>query len=109
LKKIQLDLHSDFIKVVENSRSTKLKKDKNPDLFTGEFWSGSKAKDIGLIDGLGNADEILKEKFGEDVVIKKFEKPRSWINKKLSGVNESQIENLINILEEKSIWQRYGF
>ena len=109
LKKIQLDLHSDFIKVVEDSRSTKLKKDKNPDLFTGEFWSGSKAKELGLIDGLGNADEILKEKFGEDVTIKKFEKPKSWLNKKLSGASESQIEDLLNILEEKSIWQRYGF
>jgi len=109
LKKIQLDLHSDFIKVVEDSRSTKLKKDKNPDLFTGEFWSGSKAKELGLIDGLGNADEILKEKFGEDVTIKKFEKPKSWLNKKLSGASESQIENLIDILEERSIWQKYGF
>ena len=109
LKKIQLDLHSDFIKVVEDSRSTKLKKDKNPDLFTGEFWSGSKAKELGLIDGLGNADEILKEKFGEDVTIKKFEKPKSWLNKKLSGASEGQIENLINILEERSIWQKYGF
>ena len=48
LKKIQLDLHADFIKVVEGSRSTKLKKDENPDLFTGEFWSGSKAKDLGF-------------------------------------------------------------
>jgi len=109
LKKIQLDLHSDFIKVVEDSRSTKLKKDENPDLFTGEFWSGSKAKELGLIDGLGNADEILKEKFGEDVTIKKFEKPKSWLNKKLSGASESQIDNLINILEERSIWQKYGF
>merc|ERR1712096_169026 len=102
LKKIQLDLHSDFIKVVEESRSTKLKKDKNPDLFTGEFWLGSKAKDLGLIDGLGNADEILKEKFGEDVVIKKFEQPKSWLNKKLSGAGESQIDNLLNIIEERS-------
>jgi len=109
LKKIQLDLHSDFIKVVEESRSTKLKKGSNPDLFTGEFWSGSKAKELGLIDGLGNADEILKEKYGEDIIIKKFEKPRSWLNKKLSGASESQIENLLNIIEEKSIWQRYGF
>ena len=109
LKKIQLDLHSDFIKVVEDSRSTKLKKDGKPELFTGEFWSGSKAKELGLIDGLGNADEILKEKFGEDVVIKKFEKPKSWLNKKLSGASENQIENLLNSLEEKSIWQRYGF
>ncbi len=54
-------------------------------------------------------DEILKKKFGEDVVIKKFEKPKSWLNKKLSGASENQIENLLNILEEKSIWQRYGF
>ena len=109
LKKIQLELHSDFIKVVEGSRTTKLKKDENPDLFSGEFWSGSKAKELGLIDGIGSADEILKEKFGEDVVIKKFEKPKSWLNKKLSGTSENQIENLLNILEEKSIWQRYGF
>ena len=109
LKKIQLDLHSDFIKVVEDSRSTKLKKDKNLELFTGEFWAGSKAKNLGLIDGIGNADEILKERFGEDVIIKKFEKPKSWLNKKLSGIQENQIENFINILEEKSIWQRYGF
>jgi len=109
LKKIQLDLHSDFIKVVEESRSTKLKKNKDLDLFTGEFWSGSKAKTLGLIDGLGNMDEILKEKFGDDVIIKKFEKPRSWLNRKLSGTSENQIENILNILEEKSIWQRYGF
>ena len=104
-----MDLHADFIKVVENSRSTKLKKDGNPDLFTGEFWSGSKARDLGLVDDLGNADEILKEKFDEDVLIKKFEKPKSWLNKKLSGASDSQIDNLLNILEEKSIWQRYGF
>ena len=109
LKKIQLELHSDFIKVVEDSRSSKLKKDGNPDLFTGEFWSGSTAKKLGLIDGIGNAEEIIKEKFGEDVVIKKFEKPKSWLNKKLSGASENQIDNLLNILEEKSIWQRYGF
>ena len=102
-------MHSDFIKIVEDSRSSKLKKDGNPDLFTGEFWSGSTAKKLGLIDGIGNAEEIIKEKFGEDVVIKKFEKPKSWLNKKLSGVSENQIDNLLNILEEKSIWQRYGF
>jgi len=109
LKKIQLELHSDFINVVENSRSKKLNKKDNPDLFTGEFWSGSTAKKLGLVDGIGNADEIIKEKFGEDVIIKKFEKPKSWLNKKLSGVSENQIDNFLNILEEKSIWQRYGF
>jgi signal peptide peptidase SppA len=109
LKKIQLELHADFIKVVEDSRSSKLKKDNNPDLFTGEFWSGSTAKKLGLIDEIGNADDVIKQRFGEDVIIKKFEKQKSWLNKKLSSASESQIDNLLNILEEKSVWQRYGF
>ncbi len=109
LKKIQLELHADFIKVVEDSRKNKLKNDGNPELFTGEFWSGSTAKKLGLIDDIGNADDVIKEKYGEDVEIKKLEKQKSWLNKKLSGASESQIDNLLNILEEKSIWQRYGF
>ena len=107
LKNIQLDLHKDFIEVVEASRSTKLKKDTGTELFSGEFWSGRKAKELGLIDGLGNADQILKEKFGEDVNIKKFEKTKGWLAKKLSS--ESQTDQVISILEERSIWQRYGF
>ena len=107
LKNIQLDLHKDFIKVVEESRGTKLKTD-GIELFSGEFWAGSKAKELGLIDGLGNANEILKEKFGEDVVIKKFEKPKGWFSKKFSS-SINQVDQLASILEERSIWQRYGF
>ena len=107
LKNIQLDLHKDFIKVVEESRGTKLNKD-GIELFSGEFWAGSKAKELGLIDGLGSANEILKEKFGDDIVIKKFEKPKGWFSKKLSS-SINQMDQLANILEERSIWQRYGF
>ena len=108
LKTIQLDLHKDFIKVVEESRGLKLNKQDGIELFSGEFWSGSKAKKLGLIDGIGNANEILKEKFGDDVVIKKFEKSKGWLSKKLSSSN-AQINELANIIEERSIWQRYGF
>ena len=107
LKNIQLDLHKDFINVVEESRGSKLNKS-DIELFSGEFWSGSKAKELGLVDNLGNANEILKEKFGEDVVVKKFEKSKGWLSKKLS-TSSNQIDQLTNILEERSIWQRYGF
>ena len=106
LKNIQLDLHKDFIEVVEESRGVKLKKNVI-ELFSGEFWSGSKAKELGLIDGLGNANEVLKEKFGDDIVIKKIEKSKGWLSKKLASSN--QMDQLVNILEERSIWQRYGF
>ena len=108
LKNIQLDLHKDFIKVVEDSRGSKLNKNSGIELFSGEFWSGSKAKELGLVDGIGNADQILREKFGENIEIKKFEKTKGWLAKKLSS-SEYQTEKLINILEERSIWQRYGF
>ena len=66
LEKIQLDLHKDFIDVVEKSRGTKLNKSE-VELFSGEFWSGSKAKELGLIDGI--APEFL-----ENLMWKKFSK-----------------------------------
>ena len=77
------------------------------ELFSGEFWSGSKAKDLGLVDEIGDANQVLKEKFGDDVVIKKFEKSKGWLSKKLSSSND-HLDQFANILDEKSIWQRYG-
>ena len=62
---------------------------------------------MGLVDGIGNANEILKEKFGDDVIIKKFEKAKGWLARKLSS--ETQIEKLLNTIEEKNLWQKYGF
>ena len=108
LKNIQLELHQDFIDVVEESRGSKLKKESGIELFSGEFWSGKKAIELGLIDGIGNAEQILREKFGEKVQIKKFEKTKGWLAKKLS-TSEDHADKLISILEERSIWQRYGF
>ena len=87
LKRIQLDLHKDFIDVVEKSRGSKLNKSEI-ELFSGEFWSGSKAKNLGLIDNIGDANQILREKYGENVVIKKLEKSKSWLSKKLSSSND---------------------
>ena len=107
LKNIQLDLHKDFIDVVEKSRSNKLNKDKGIELFTGEFWSGRKALELGLIDGIGNVNEILRKKYREDILIKKLEKNKSWFARKLSS--NSNFEKVINLVEEKSIWQKYGF
>ena len=59
LKKIQLELHSDFINVVKTSRGSKLIDTEKNNTFTGEFWSGSSSLKLGLIDGIGNAEQIL--------------------------------------------------
>ena len=108
LKNIQLELHDDFIKVVETSRGSKLKDPEKNNIFTGEFWSGSASLKLGLIDGIGNAEQILREKFGENIVIKKLEKPKGFIARKLSSSLENQIDSIANAIEERAMWQKYG-
>jgi signal peptide peptidase SppA len=98
----------DVKKVVETSRGKKLKDPEKNNIFTGEFWTGASALKLGLIDGIGNADQILKEKFGEEVVIKKFEKQKGWLERKLSASVEGQLSNTLNSIEEKSVWQKFG-
>ncbi len=108
LKNIQLDLHKNFIDIVKNSRGIKLKEPEKNNIFTGEFWSGNQALNLGLIDGIGNADQVLKQKFGDKVIIKKFEKPKGFLSKKLSSSLPSQLENIIETFEERALWQKFG-
>ena len=108
IKKLQLELHSDFINVVKKSRGSKLKDPEKNNTFTGEFWSGSASLKLGLIDGIGNAEQILREKFGENVVIKKLEKPKGFIARKLSSSLDSQIDSIANAIEERALWQKFG-
>ena len=108
LKNIQLELHEDFIKVVKNSRGSKLKDVEKNNIFTGEFWTGKTALKLGLIDGIGNADQVLKDKFGEKVIIKNFEKQKGFLAKKLSARISDPLEKILNNLEEKSMWQKFG-
>ena len=39
--------------------------------------------------------------------IKKFVKSKGWLSKKLSS-SENYTDKVISVLEERSIWQRYG-
>ncbi len=108
IKNLQLDLHADFIKVVKDSRGGKLKDPEKNNIFTGEFWSGSKALKLGLVDGIGNLDQVLRDKFGENVIIKRFEKQKGFLAKKLSSSLDNQIEKVIDNLEERNLWQKFG-
>ena len=72
------------------------------------FGQVKSALTLGLIDGIGNADQILKEKFGDKVIIKNFEKPKGFIARKLSSSIQNPVDRLANIVEEKSMWQKFG-
>jgi protease-4 len=52
-------IHQQFIKVVREGRGKRLKE--TPETFTGLFWSGEKALEMGLADHLGNLDYVARE------------------------------------------------
>ncbi len=60
-------VHQQFIGVVKAGRGDRLKE--NPDMFSGLFWSGQQAIEMGLADQLGNLDFVAREVAkAEDVV-----------------------------------------
>ena len=53
-------IHQQFIDVVKAGRGDRLKLD-TPGLFSGLFWSGQRAIELGLADHVGNVDYVARE------------------------------------------------
>lgn len=56
------EIHQQFIDVVMDGRGDKLAKDKN--MFSGLFWTGEQALELGLVDGFGSASYVAREVVG---------------------------------------------
>lgn len=52
-------IHTQFIDVVKKGRGDRLKA--SPELFSGLFWSGQQAVDLGLADSLGSIDGVARD------------------------------------------------
>jgi protease IV len=52
-------IHTQFIEVVKKGRGDRLKE--TPEMFSGLFWSGQQAVDMGLADNLGSLDGVARE------------------------------------------------
>ena len=52
LKAVQKEIHDGFIALVQARRGSKLD-GREKALFSGEFWTGNRARELGLIDAIG--------------------------------------------------------
>ncbi|MFG6468754.1 S49 family peptidase [Roseateles sp. BYS87W] len=60
-------IHQQFITVVREGRGSRLKE--TPDTFSGLFWNGEQAVNLGLADHFGNLDYVAREVVkAEDVI-----------------------------------------
>ncbi len=66
IKQMETDIHRVFIDWVKSRRGDSLKASDDL-LFTGEFWSGVRGLELGLVDSLGDLHEGLRARFGDNV------------------------------------------
>ncbi len=69
-------VHKEFIDVVKRGRGDRLAD--NPDLFSGLFWSGRQAKELGLVDEFGGLDYVAREVIGQENVVDYSYRPTFW-------------------------------
>jgi serine protease SohB len=112
LRAIQEDIHAAFIGLVRQRRGGALADD--PELFSGAFWSGRKAVELGLADRVGDLRSVLRERYGEKVRLKVIPTERSMLRRRLGlggGGDQfaaSLVERVVAVIDEHLAWNRFG-
>ena len=107
LKNIQEQIHDNFINYVKDRRGSKLDQNKLDDIFSGLFWVGNKAIDLGLADGIGAIKPILEEKFGKKIKIKIISQKKSFLQRRFSS-SIFNSDEILNKIEERIMFSRFG-
>jgi signal peptide peptidase SppA len=114
LKSLMLEMHDTFIDLVKERRGSKLKDD--PDLFTGLFWTGKKGLALGLVDGLGDMRQNLKDRYGPKTRLRLITAPRGLFGRRLGffgtqstlDIAAAAVSGLMDAAEERALWSRFG-
>ena len=114
LKSLQAEIHQQFIAHVVERRGGKLK-GAHEDLFSGAFWSGETAVDLGLIDGLGDCRSVVTKRFGEDVDLMSIQ-PKKKLFSGIGGLSgtmagaaaASVVDEAAQLALERAYLSRFG-
>ncbi len=66
-KRMLNQVHQHFIEAVKTGRGDRISD--APEIYSGLFWSGFEAKNLGLIDEYGSLDSVAREVIGEENVV----------------------------------------
>jgi ClpP class serine protease len=113
---LQGELHDQFVAWVRERRGDKLT-GATEDLFSGEVWTGAKAVELGLVDGLGTMRGVLDKRFPDAHVVT-VEPRRSVLARLgvggaaarlgLTGAPGDQLLAVLDLLEQRATWSRFG-
>jgi signal peptide peptidase SppA len=108
LEELLAQLHVEFKDWVRGRRGAKLKAPEE-ELFTGRFWIGRRALELGLCDGLGDVQSEARRRFGEKVrVVTVGPRKRRFPMSLLPGAGVMLAAGVLNAAEERAAWGRLG-
>lgn len=121
LTALQKDIFDAFKDIVRERRGDKLTLTERQ-AFTGDIWTGRKALEHGLIDGIGDLRTVVRERYGEEVRFKVLGSGPGLfsrlLRRRFGGTSESAPEislmpgnwagQLIAAVEERTLWSRFG-
>jgi len=124
LQAIQRDVHDVFIGLVKERRAGKLRAP-DAELFSGAFWSGPKAAELGLIDGISDVRTKMREVHGPDVRLQVVEPAKTGLLGRLRRMTPRVLcataglevpanaslafaDDLVSAMETRAMWSRYG-
>ena len=119
LRAIQREVHDAFVGVVKERRGQKLLAP-DAELFSGAFWSGPRARELGLIDGIGDMRATLRSLYGEKVRLRMVPLGGGGLLARfrrlpILGTESGPLplprgfsDDLISALETRALWARFG-
>jgi ClpP class serine protease len=108
LKRLQADIHDGFKGWVRERRGMRLKGEDSL-LFTGEFWTGKRGLELGLVDSLGELRATLQQRYGAKVHLPVIAARRRFLARFGLGSSLDMIgPSTLAAIEERAHWQRFG-
>lgn len=92
-------VHKQFIALVKDRRGDRLKADLAR--FDGSIYTGEEAVEAGLVDALGEARAVLRERFGDKVRIKALSPPKGGLLARFTA-------SAMDVIETRAAWDRFS-
>lgn len=110
LKGLQAQLHEQFVEWVRQRRGAKLQGG-DDELFNGEVWTGAKAVELGLVDGIGTLRGVVAQRYPDAEIA--VAEPRRPLLARLGFAGATTRSGDIVVaglaaLEERARWSRFG-
>lgn len=119
LRAVQREIHDAFIAVVKDRRGQKLQAP-DGELFTGAFWAGPRAQELGLVDGIGEIRSTLRKLYGEKIKLRVVPVggggllgrlrriPGGGRAPDLGAFPAGLADDILSAVEIRALWARFG-